>query len=203
MTADPRPDLAEIDGLCHDCGRAYGDEHGFPDLVLPPEDWAEISPTGDENGLLCPSCICKRAHAAGLECAANFRSGPFAVFDKDDELTTLRALLSAETERADRAEARGARYLLAAYDAFLSGRPITEAQKATADHVARASAFGSAAYDAGICDGQATHAMIRSILVALIDPMHPDLDYLRADPEAARKARAAAPRAEGEVADAG
>lgn len=62
---------------CQDCGRPYGDEHGFPDLVLPNDMWAKISDNGDENGMLCPSCICKRAHHAGIECIATFRSGPF------------------------------------------------------------------------------------------------------------------------------
>jgi hypothetical protein len=63
---------------CYDCGRAYGDEYGFPDLVVPHDAWKVISPTGHEGGLLCPSCICRRAHAAGLEnVTARFTSGPF------------------------------------------------------------------------------------------------------------------------------
>lgn len=65
---------------CHDCGREYAHEHGFPDLVVPNEVWKIISPTGDDGGLLCPSCMCKRAHDAGLsEVRAVFRSGPFCV----------------------------------------------------------------------------------------------------------------------------
>jgi hypothetical protein len=65
---------------CFDCQRPYGDEHGFPDLVISNESWRRISPTGDEGGLLCPSCICKRLHDAGLEnVEAAFRSGPIAV----------------------------------------------------------------------------------------------------------------------------
>jgi len=64
---------------CHDCDRPYGDEHGFPDLVLPDDVWEKISPTGDEGGLLCPSCICKRLHDLGLrDVKASFRSGPLA-----------------------------------------------------------------------------------------------------------------------------
>ena len=67
---------------CYDCGRPYGDEHGFPDLVIPHDVWQEISPDKQGNGLLCPSCICKRAHKAGFKnVAASFRSGPFCVHD--------------------------------------------------------------------------------------------------------------------------
>lgn len=62
---------------CHDCGRPYGDQFGFPDLVLPNDVWAQISPTGDEGGMLCPSCIVRRCVAAGVECEATWTSGPF------------------------------------------------------------------------------------------------------------------------------
>lgn len=62
---------------CIDCRRQYGDEFGFPDLVIDNESWKAISPNNDEGGLLCPSCICKRLHNAGLENVAGvFRSGP-------------------------------------------------------------------------------------------------------------------------------
>lgn len=61
---------------CHDCKRPYGDEHGFPDLVIPYDVWKQITPTEDDGGLLCPSCICKRLHDAGIECEGAFMSGP-------------------------------------------------------------------------------------------------------------------------------
>lgn len=69
-----------VTGGCYDCGRPYGDEHGFPDLVVPHEVWNEhLSPVGHEGGLLCPSCMCARAHTAGLSgVPARFTSGPFA-----------------------------------------------------------------------------------------------------------------------------
>lgn len=60
---------------CHDCNRPYGDG-GFPDLIIPYRVWREISPTGDDGGLLCPSCICKRLHDRGLRCEGAFMSGP-------------------------------------------------------------------------------------------------------------------------------
>jgi hypothetical protein len=61
---------------CFDCKRPYGQEHGFPDLIIPFRAWVEISPTGDDGGLLCPSCICKRLHEAGIRCEGAFMSGP-------------------------------------------------------------------------------------------------------------------------------
>lgn len=65
-------------GACYDCGRRYGDEYGFPDLVVPNDVWAKISPRGDEGGLLCPSCMCRRASALGITAVpARFTSGPF------------------------------------------------------------------------------------------------------------------------------
>ena len=70
---------------CYDCARPYGDEHGFPDLLIPHAAWAKISPTGDEGGLLCPSCIAKRCHAAGLEnVPATFASGPLCLVAYDE-----------------------------------------------------------------------------------------------------------------------
>ena len=66
---------------CYDCGRPYGNEYGFPDLVVPHDIWNEyISPTGGEGGLLCPSCMCFRAEQMGLRnIPAVFKSGPFKV----------------------------------------------------------------------------------------------------------------------------
>jgi hypothetical protein len=67
-------------GACFDCGRRYGDEYGFPDLVVPHDVWEIISPTGDDGGLLCPSCISKRLHAAGFrDVEARFTSGPLRI----------------------------------------------------------------------------------------------------------------------------
>ncbi len=63
---------------CYDCDRKYGDEFGFPDMVIPDYVWKEISPSKDEGGLLCPSCICKRVHKMGVKSFSKFTSGPFA-----------------------------------------------------------------------------------------------------------------------------
>lgn len=61
---------------CHDCGRPYGDEHGFPDLIIPYWVWKQITPTRDDGGLLCPSCICKRLSERDIRCEGAFMSGP-------------------------------------------------------------------------------------------------------------------------------
>ena len=70
------------------------------------------------------------------------------------------------------------------YDAFLRGDQLTPSQSQLANRVAVAAAFGAAAYERGIDADQGAHAMIRSTLRALIDPAHPDLDYLRANAQA-------------------
>lgn len=62
---------------CYDCHRPYSDG-GFPDLVIPDEAWAQISPKPGGGGVLCPSCICKRLHDKGIKCEGKFTSGPLA-----------------------------------------------------------------------------------------------------------------------------
>jgi len=45
-------------GKCYDCGMEYGT---FPDMVIPDELWALITPSQHkEGGLLCPTCIASR-----------------------------------------------------------------------------------------------------------------------------------------------
>lgn len=66
----------EMKCACEDCGRHYGHEHGFPDLVISYEAWCQISTNGNDSGLLCPSCICKRLHDKGISTTGAFMSGP-------------------------------------------------------------------------------------------------------------------------------
>jgi hypothetical protein len=61
---------------CEDCNRPYGHQHGFPDLIIPFWAWKQISSSGDDGGLLCPSCVCKRLHDKGITCEGAFMSGP-------------------------------------------------------------------------------------------------------------------------------
>lgn len=85
MIAAARPDhskeagYATVPVACHDCGRPYGGDHGFPDLLIPDDAWKKIAPQqNDGEGLLCPSCICARLHWRGITCSGTFTSGPLA-----------------------------------------------------------------------------------------------------------------------------
>lgn len=51
---------------CHDCGLAYGDV-GWIECVVPNDVWRQIGPTGDEGGILCITCIARRAKRHGLK----------------------------------------------------------------------------------------------------------------------------------------
>lgn len=72
-------DWPELDARCADCGLDYGDL-GFADLVVSHDIWNDvISPSHDEGGLLCPTCMVRSAAKAGLtDIPAAFKSGPFA-----------------------------------------------------------------------------------------------------------------------------
>jgi len=79
---------------CHDCNRPY-DDGGFQDLIIPNDAWRRISPTGDNGGLLCPSCICKRLSDAGISCEGAFMSGPIISVSQ----ATMYALRVAENNK--------------------------------------------------------------------------------------------------------
>ena len=64
-------------GDCARCHRPYSDP-GFPDLIISDEAWRQISPTGGDGGLLCPSCIIGALTELGIETEATFCSGPLA-----------------------------------------------------------------------------------------------------------------------------
>lgn len=92
---------------CADCGRLYGHEHGFPDLIIPFWAWMQISPTHDDGGLLCPSCICKRLHDAGIRCEGAFMSGPI-ISVNEPMMNTLRRVENIELAIDGRNNARSA-----------------------------------------------------------------------------------------------
>ena len=85
---------------CYDCLRPYG-EGGFEDLLIPDRDWLEISPTGNEGGLLCACCISARLTKGGIRCVGAFMSGPITSVSRH----LMNALLRVEhiEKRLDRA----------------------------------------------------------------------------------------------------
>lgn len=89
---------------CNDCGRPYGDEHGFPDLIIPYWAWEQISPSGNDGGLLCPSCICQRLHSKGIRCEGAFMSGP-VVSVSEPIMSALRRVENIELAIAGRQNA--------------------------------------------------------------------------------------------------
>ncbi|MBD9528410.1 hypothetical protein [Paracoccus sp. PAR01] len=83
--------------------------------------------------------------------------------------------------------------LLTAYDDLMStSRLLTAKERHGVSDLLGAATFAAAAYET--VDGRdgAIIAMMRAFLLALVDPIHPDLDYLRRDPAAAKAARSAA-----------
>lgn len=79
---------------------------------------------------------------------------------------------------------------LDAVDAFMAGAKLSAEQIELQKWVVRAGCFGAAAYDVHQPKGGGEyHAMNRAFLLALADPMHEDLDYLRAEPAAGQDAR--------------
>jgi len=70
-----------------------------------------------------------------------------------------------------------ARLMLKTHDEFMSGVPCDER---AADKLHRAASFGAQAFAVCPIPEARPVYMVRAFLVALIDPAHPDLDYLRA-----------------------
>jgi hypothetical protein len=62
---------------CDECGAAYGGP-GWVDAVVSPDDWAQVSPSGDGNGILCITCMGARFEALGrTDVPVALRSGPW------------------------------------------------------------------------------------------------------------------------------
>lgn len=74
------------------------------------------------------------------------------------------------------------RDLLDIHDRFLSGKTVDDqAQR----RIFMAECFGAAAYERCQFADAAPAAMARALFLALMDPTHPDLDYLRGNATAA------------------
>lgn len=86
-----------------------------------------------------------------------------------------------------------AKEMLDAIDAFTGGKKMTAEQTALEEMTFTAGCYAAAAYEAHAPkSGGEDLSLTRAFLLALIDPLHEDLDYLRVDPAsgaARRKAR--------------
>ena len=86
--------------------------------------------------------------------------------------------------------------ILAVHRKFISGETITDAEMVVENSILLAASFGAEAFVRYPgCEGGATNAMLSAFLTALVDPLDPDLDYLRTDPASGTVARAARPSA--------
>ena len=93
-----------------------------------------------------------------------------------------------------------AEHALDAVQKFMSGQSVTADEKALADRVAMAACFAAEAYNHACMEEDGIYGLHQSFLRALVDPLHPGLDYLRDDPSTGPAARAAltpAPAQEG------
>lgn len=63
---------------CYDCLLRYG-EPGWADFVVPDDVWLRISPTGNDAGILCATCMFRRMEICGIDSIdGQFTSGPCA-----------------------------------------------------------------------------------------------------------------------------
>lgn len=88
-----------MDAKCDDCGLGYGDD-GFHDFIVSNDVWRRISSTGDDGGLLCPTCLVRALVKAGIKTEGAFMSGPVISVSQ----ATMYAMRVAENqkERLDR-----------------------------------------------------------------------------------------------------
>ena len=84
--------------------------------------------------------------------------------------------------------AEAAKGWLADYDGFMAGKDASPEARERIISLTTAATFAGAAYERG-AGGSEGHALLRSFLIALIDPTQDALDYLRADPAAGQAAR--------------
>ena len=80
-------------------------------------------------------------------------------------------------DKNEPAHIAAARHLLAINDDFMAGKDV---DADAAKRLGLASAFGAQAFTVCPQLNARPSAMLRALLLAIIDPTHPDLDYLRA-----------------------
>lgn len=72
---------------CYSCGKSYGSPCWI-ECVVPDDVWAQISPTGDEGGILCVQCIANRLNALDLRSTCKLTAGRLRTNDKHDHMLT-------------------------------------------------------------------------------------------------------------------
>ena len=73
--------VSPVSARCFDCGLDYEDP-GWLEAVVSNSDWEKISPTNDENGLLCSRCMARRMVALGMsDVRASIYCGPMIVVE--------------------------------------------------------------------------------------------------------------------------
>lgn len=86
---------------CYDCGLEYGGS-AWSDVVVLPDIWRKISPTGDEGGLLCFNCMCDRLSHLGLGgVAMQITSGPFSANTTNDKEQVMAEQSSSRPDMQD------------------------------------------------------------------------------------------------------
>ena len=61
----PQPKIKPT-ASCYDCGLDYGG-NGWIEAIIPDKVWNVISPTHDQNGILCITCIARRLNTMGYK----------------------------------------------------------------------------------------------------------------------------------------
>lgn len=62
---------------CYGCGLPYAGEH-WVEAVVPHDVWAQISPSGDEGGILCINCMAGELVGLGMtDVPVKLTAGPF------------------------------------------------------------------------------------------------------------------------------
>lgn len=125
---------------------------------------------------------------------------PPELFDDEDEMAaTIAEALNENAHKFYKSATRSTatmtpQQLLDCCEKFMSGERIAPEDQELHRAIFMAGAYGAQAFEVAAVHGMtrdsAPYALLRSFLLALIDPLHPDLDYLRADPASGAVERA-------------
>jgi hypothetical protein len=118
----------------------------------------------------------------------------FGIIVKDSkaEIIGLTTSQPACQSHADLQCLAAASKMLDAIEGFMGGKQLSAEQNNLQERVFKAGIYAAAAYDAHVPkSGGEGYILTRAFLLALIDPLHEDFDYLRSDPRSGEQARQA------------